>query len=266
VAARVGRETIPLTTDSAIHSTAPADGDFLPGPVLLLGAPGVGKGTQAKALMAAYGIPQISTGDILRANISKGTTLGKMAKALVDQGTLVSDNLVNQMVADRLSQPDVERGYILDGYPRTLNQAEWLDNHLAAENLVQSNTSHPDNFSAGAALPVVAIHIVVKYEQLLHRITGRRICPSGHIFNIYSNPSAVPDICDVDSSKLVQRPDDSEAVFTERMKTFERQTAPVIEHYRKQGRFEEINGDQPVEQVTAGIISALKRLRHTSNE
>src|SRR5579862_1839689 len=115
----VGRHDT-LTTGSATHTTAPAEKDFLPGPVLLLGAPGVGKGTQAKALMADYGIPQISTGDILRANISKGTPLGTQAKALVDQGTLVSDDLVNQMVADRLSQPDTLRGYILDGFPRTL--------------------------------------------------------------------------------------------------------------------------------------------------
>jgi adenylate kinase len=230
-------------------NTAPADNDSLPGPVLLLGAPGVGKGTQAKALMAAYGIPQISTGDILRANISKGTPLGKLAKALVDQGKLVSDDLVNQMVADRLCQPDTRRGYILDGFPRTLNQATWLDSQLSA---------------ACGTLPVVAISIVVDYKQLLHRITGRRICPAGHIFNIYSNPPATPGICDVDGSPLIQRPDDSEAVFAERMKTFESQTAPVVEHYRKQGRFEEINGVQPVEQVTAAIEAALKRLR-TSN-
>jgi len=230
-------------------NTAPADKNFLPGPVLLLGAPGVGKGTQAKALMATYGIPQISTGDILRANISKGTPLGKLAKALVDQGKLVPDDLVNQMVADRLAQPDTRRGYILDGYPRTLNQATWLDAQLAAD----PNT-----------LPVVAISIVVEYDQLLRRITGRRISPSGRIYNTYSDPPTVPGICDEDGTALVQRPDDSEAVFVERMKTFESQTAPVIQHYRRQGRFEEINGDQPVEQVTAAIEAALKRLR-TSN-
>jgi adenylate kinase len=231
-------------------TTAPAEKSFLPGPVLLLGAPGVGKGTQAKALMAAYGIPQISTGDILRANISKGTPLGTQAKALVDQGKLVSDDLVNQMVADRLSQPDTRRGYILDGFPRTLNQATWLDAQLA---------SNP------ATLPVVAISIVVDYEHLLRRITGRRISPTGRIYNIYSNPPATPGICDVDGSRLIQRPDDSEAVFIERMKTFESQTAPVIEHYRRQGRFEEIDGDQPVEQVTVAIEAALTRLRTTKN-
>ena len=229
-------------------TTAPVDKNFLPGPVLLLGAPGVGKGTQAKLLMAAYGIPQISTGDILRANISNGTPLGKQAKALVDQGTLVSDELVNQMVADRLAQPDTRRGYILDGFPRTLNQAIWLDAQLAADSTI---------------LPVVAISIVVDYDHLLKRITGRLISPAGRIYNIYSNPPRVPGICDVDGSALIQRPDDSEAVFTARMKTFENQTAPVVEHYRNQGRFQEIDGDHSVEQVTTSITNALHSLRRT---
>jgi adenylate kinase len=215
---------------------------FVPGPVLLLGAPGVGKGTQAKALMAAYGIPQISTGDLLRGNIANGTALGKSAKSLMDQGQLVPDDLVNQMVADRLTQPDVARGYILDGFPRTLNQATWLDAQLT---------------SGHAALPVVAISIIVDYEQLLHRITGRRISPAGRIYNIYSNPPKVAGICDVDGSTLVQRPDDSEAVFTERMKTFEALTAPVIEHYRNQGRFQEING------ARAHCAHSLRRIRST---
>jgi adenylate kinase len=220
----------------------------MPGPVLLLGAPGVGKGTQAKLLMATYGIPQISTGDILRANIAQGTALGRSAKALMDQGMLVSDDLVNQMVADRLAQPDTARGYVLDGFPRTINQAEWVDRHLSSGN---------------SALPVAAISIVVDYEQLLHRITGRRISPAGRIYNIYTNPPAVPGIDDVDGSPLIQRPDDSEEVFTERMKTFEAQTAPVVEHYRNQGRFREVNGDQPVEAVFAAIKTALHELRNS---
>ena len=230
-------------------NTAPAEKDFLPGPVLLLGAPGVGKGTQAKALMAAYGIPQISTGDILRANIANGTELGKAAKTLMDQGQLVPDGLVNQMVWYKILDENLYRGFILDGYPRTLAQADYIDF------AVNEDPKSP------VRMPLVAISIVVDYDHLLRRITGRRICPSGHIFNIYSNPPAVPDICDRDGSALVQRPDDSEPVFIERMKTFESQTAPVVEHYRKQGRFEEINGDQPVEQVTAAIEAALKRLR-----
>ena len=235
-----------MTIDSATHIPAPAETNFLPGPVLLLGAPGVGKGTQAKRLMTEFGIPQISTGDLLRENKAKETELGKAARLLMDQGQLVPDDLVNQMVADRLTQPDVTRGYILDGFPRTINQAEWVDREIA---------------SKAGTLPIVAISIVVSYDQLLHRITGRRISPAGRIYNIYSNPPAVPGICDVDGSALVQRSDDSEVVFTERMKTFEAQTAPVVEHYRKQGRFEEVNGDQAVELVTVEITAALKRLR-----
>jgi adenylate kinase len=226
--------------------------NFLPGPVLLLGAPGVGKGTQAKALMAAYGIPQISTGDILRANITNGSELGKSAKALMDQGQLVPDGLVNQMVWHKILDENLYRGFILDGYPRTLAQAGFIDSAL-------------EDPKSPVRMPLVAINIVVDYEQLLHRITGRRICASGHDYNIYSKPPRVPGICDADGSALMQRPDDSEAVFTERMKTFEAQTAPVIEHYRKQGRFEEIDGDHPVEQVTGEIETALNRLRTTKH-
>lgn len=224
----------------------PADSNFLPGPVLLIGAPGVGKGTQAKLLMVDLGIPQISTGDILRANIAQGTELGKVAKSLMDQGQLVSDDFVKQMVADRLAQPDTHRGYILDGFPRTLNQAEWVDNHLAKDQ---------------NALPIVAISILVDYNRLLHRITGRRLSPAGRIYNIYTSAPQVHGICDIDGSTLLQRPDDTEEVFVERMKTFEAQTAPVVEHYRKRGRFEEVDGDQPVEYVTAAINAALHRLR-----
>jgi adenylate kinase len=150
------------------------------------------------------------------------------------------------MVADRLAQSDTAHGYILDGFPRTLNQAEWVDSYLSA---------------GSTALPIVAISIVVDYEHLLHRITGRRISPAGRIYNIYSNPPAVPGICNVDGSALIQRPDDSEAVFTERMKTFEAQTAPVVEHYRNQGRFREVNGDQPVEAVFSEIKASLEALR-----
>jgi len=227
---------------------------FIPGPVLLLGAPGVGKGTQAKRLMAQYGIPQISTGDILRS--IKGdpekahTPEAAEARRLMDQGLLVPDEIVNQLVADRLCEPDTSRGYILDGFPRTLPQANWLDEHLVSE-------------CSGHALvaPVVAISIVVEYGHLLQRITGRRISAAGRIYNIYFDPPKTEGICDVDGSALAQRPDDTEPVFAERMRTFKEQTAPVVEHYHAAGRFEEINGDQPVEAVTAAIDAALHRLR-----
>ena len=235
-----------LTIDSAKHQAAPAENDFLPGPILLLGAPGVGKGTQAKLLMAEFGIPQISTGDLLRENIAKGTELGKAAKSLMDRGQLVSDDLVNQMVTGRLAQPDVKRGYILDGFPRTLKQAEWVDAHLA---------------TGRQSFPLVAISIVVGYDELLRRITGRRLCPAGHIYNIYTNPPKVEGKCDVDGQALIQRSDDSEAVFHERMKAFEQLTAPVIAHYCRQGRFEEIDGSRGVEEVTGEITAALRNLR-----
>jgi adenylate kinase len=250
--------------------TAPAEKDFLPGPVLLLGAPGVGKGTQAQLLMAKFGIPQISTGDILRANIANGTDLGKRAKDVISRGELVSDHIVNKMVAERIKQPDTTRGFILDGFPRTLQQAIWLDKFLSSN--AANSTAAKKAFLMRAARgeahesPVVAISINVPYLELKRRITGRYTCPvCKSIYNTFTNPPRVSGECDVESASLVQRPDDSEAVFVERMKTFQAQTAPVIEHYRKRGRFEEIDGDQPVEQVTAAIEAALKRLRATKN-
>ncbi len=196
--------------------------------------------------MAEFGIPQISTGDLLRENIAMGTDLGKAARALMDKGQLVSDDLVNQMVADRLAKPDVARGYILDGFPRTLIQAEWVDSQLA---------------SGPETLPIVAISIVVGYDELLRRITGRRLCPAGHIYNIYTNPPAVAGECDADGQALIQRSDDSETVFHERMKTFGELTAPVVEHYSRQGRFEQVDGSRGVEEVTSAITGALRRLR-----
>lgn len=224
----------------------PNASDFLPGPVLLLGAPGVGKGTQAKRLMDEFNIPQISTGDLLRDHRRNHTPLGMLAEDLMSQGKLVPDDLVNQMVAARFTEPDTEHGYILDGFPRTLIQAEWLDSQLVAY-----------------LLPVVAINIVVDEKVLLERITGRRISPAGRIYNIYTNPPKVEGICDVDGSTLEQRTDDTEEVFHERMKTFQVKTAAVIEYYRSHGnRFAEVDGDRPVDEVTQGIRSALLQLRH----
>ena len=218
-----------------------------PGPILLLGAPGVGKGTQAKELVKLWGIPQISTGDLLRANVSQGTELGKAAQEIMDRGELVPDTLVNEMVAARLVEPDTARGYILDGFPRTLNQAGWLDQRLAADQ---------------DGLPVVAVSLQVDYNELLRRITGRRNCPVCQtIYNVYAKPPKKEGLCDIEGAALVQRADDTEPVFTERMKAYSALTAPVVEHYRSQGRFAEVNGDQPVEVVSKSIIAAVERLR-----
>lgn len=212
-----------------------------------MGAPGVGKGTQARAMVAAWGIPQISTGDLLRANMAAKTELGRQAKELVDQGVLVPDALVNEMVAERLTQPDTARGYILDGFPRTLGQAEWLDGHLEG---------------GAAGLPVVAVNLRVEYTQLLRRVTGRRMCPAcGSIYNVYLHPPKVEGVCDLDGSPLMRRQDDTEAVFEGRLRAYQEQTAPVVEHYRQAGRLRDVDGEQPVEEVTRGMLDAVRQMR-----
>ncbi len=241
-------------TDSSTHF----NGEFAPGPILLLGAPGVGKGTQAQILMERWNIPQVSTGDLIRENIRQGTAVGREFQDTVAQGILVPDDLVNRMVAGRLGQTDAARGYILDGYPRTLGQAEWLDAQLAGEGFPQADGAQ----SPDAMRPVIAVSIEVRYDELLRRITGRRTGPvSKRIYNIYTNPPASPGVCDVDGEPLVQRPDDTEEVFAERMKAFAQLTGPVIEHYRDLGRFEVVDGEQSVETVTGCIVVALERLR-----
>ena len=233
---------------------------FLPGPVLLLGAPGVGKGTQAKAIMAAWGIPQISTGDLLREirnrelqpslladRLIRAGKLHEDDLALMAAGKLVSDNLVNDMVAARLEDPDTMRGYILDGFPRTLVQADWLDAQLAA---------------SGSHLPVVAVSLQVDPRQLLLRVTGRRSCPTcKRIYNMHLKPPAEDTVCDFDQTVLEQRADDTEAVFAERMRAYAEQTAPVLEHYRGLGRYAEVDGDGAIEDVTKSILTAVKKLR-----
>lgn len=222
-----------------------------PGPILLLGAPGAGKGTQAKILMADWSIPQISTGDLLREMrkdpVKSVTPLGKQIRQVMDAGQLVSNDLVQEMVLERLKQTDTARGYVLDGFPRTLPQALWLDEQLSH----QSGT-----------LPVIAVNVQVSYTKLLHRLTGRRNCPTcGRIYNIYSHPPQNDTVCDVDGTPLVQRPDDLESVACERLRMHEALTAPVVAHYREMGRFAEVNGELPVEEVTRAVMDAIVRLR-----
>ena len=219
----------------------------VPGPILLLGAPGVGKGTQAKELVKLWGIPQISTGDLLRANVARGTSLGRVAKEIMGRGELVPDSLVDEMVAVRLKEPDTANGYILDGFPRTLGQAGWLDGRLA---------------SAAKSLPVIAVSIQVDYNQLLRRITGRRNCPvCATIYNIHMNSPKKDGFCEVEGAALVQRADDTEQVFQERMRAYTGLTAPVVEHYRALGRFAEVDGDRPIGLIAAAIVAAVERLR-----
>ncbi|HSE48812.1 MAG TPA: adenylate kinase [Terriglobales bacterium] len=218
------------------------------GPVVLLGPPGAGKGTQAKRIAEHYGIPQISTGDILRANVASGTELGKKAKAIMESGNLVPDELVQQMVADRLRQPDCARGYILDGFPRTLAQAQWLDKYLKDQK---------DSHTA----PVV-VDIQVGYNELLGRLTGRRTCPTcGRIYNVHLQPPKVDELCDVDGAKLVTRKDDTEEVIAERLKAYERQTAPLTDYYQSQGRLRALDGAKAIDDVTGQAFAALDKAR-----
>ena len=155
--------------------------------------------------------------------------------------------LVNDMVAARLEEPDTVRGYILDGFPRTLVQADWLDAQLA---------------SGGSSLPVVAVSLRVNEQQLLLRITGRRSCPTcKRIYNMHLKPPVADTVCDFDQTVLEQRADDTEAVFAERMRAYAEQTAPVLEHYRGLGRFAEVDGDASVDTVTESILDAVERLR-----
>jgi adenylate kinase len=238
------------STVTAIESDPETELITVPGPILLLGAPGVGKGTQAKELVKLWGIPQISTGDLLRCNVSQGTELGKIAKEIMQRGNLVPDSLVNEIVAVRLQKPDTVSGYILDGFPRTIPQAGWLDGRLTAQH---------------EAFPVVAVSIHVDYNQLLRRITGRRNCPVCQtIYNVYTKPPKIDGYCDIEGAALVQRADDTKQVFEERIRAYSDQTAPVVEHYRSSGRFAEVDGERPIAEVAAGIGSAVERLRKSA--
>jgi len=220
------------------------------GPIVLLGSPGAGKGTQAKIITGRYGVPHVSTGDLLRDNVSRVTELGKKAKAIMERGDLVPDDLVLDMVGERLVAADCDKGFILDGFPRTTAQAEWLDRFLASRTF------------AGRFLPPIVIKVQVGYNQLLQRLTDRRTCPAcGRIYNVYLQPPRREGFCDVDGAPLIQRKDDSEEVISERLKTYERQTLPLADYYRRQGRLYEVNGELPVEQVTAEMHSLIEKLR-----
>jgi adenylate kinase len=220
------------------------DSDRDLGPVILLGPPGAGKGTQAKIIAKRYGIPQISTGDILRDNVARGTDLGLQAKAIMGRGELVPDNLVCDMVASRLRDADCERGFILDGFPRTATQAGWLDEFFERE--VFKGKEH-------CGVPIV-ISLKVDYNEILRRLAGRRTCPAcGRIYNANSKPAHVLGVCDNDGSQLIVRKDDREDVVRERLRVYENQTRPVIDYYRDKDRLFEVDGLRDVDEVAHDI-------------
>jgi adenylate kinase len=221
-----------------------------PGPVLLLGAPGVGKGTQADKLATLWGVPKISTGDILRANVARGTTLGRHASRIMKSGGLVPDQIMIEMVADRVGFSDTATGFILDGFPRTVAQAEWLDSHLSAHR-------------SGDMLGI--IRLCMDYERIVKRVAYRRVCPvCKTVYNTLLMPPKQINRCDKDNSELEQRSDDRVEVLQTRLDVFRRETEPLIRYYRKHGVIIEVDAGQSPSSVTRDIVSGLTAFRSTS--
>lgn len=211
--------------------------------LVLLGPPGVGKGTQAKIISERTGLAHISSGDLFRENLKNQTELGKLAQTYMSRGELVPDDVTIRMIRERLNRPDCEAGAILDGFPRTPAQAEALEVMLGEFN------GHVD------AVPF----ITAAEDVLVERLSGRWTCrANGHIFNQISNPPAEPGKCDFDGSELYQRDDDKPETVKRRIHVYLEQTAPLIDHYRQHGKLVEIDGMQTIEQVTRSLVSALK--------
>ena len=210
--------------------------------IIMLGAPGAGKGTQAKKIAAKYGIPHISTGDIFRANIKNGTELGKKAKTYMDQGLLVPDELVVDLVVDRVKQEDCKNGYVLDGFPRTIPQAEALDKALT---------------DLGEKMDY-AIDVDVPDENIVRRMSGRRACVGcGATYHLEYAPTKAEGICDVCGKELILRDDDKPETVTKRLNVYHEQTQPLIDYYKKQNILKSVDGTQPMEKVFADIVAIL---------
>jgi adenylate kinase len=214
--------------------------------VIFLGPPGSGKGTQAKELAKRYGIPHLSTGDMLREHVSKGTPLGLMAKPLMEHGELVPDSLVLKIVSERIERPDCFHGFVFDGFPRTVTQAKYLGELLKQHGLKQ---------------PFV-IHMVIGTSILMRRLTGRRTCKvGGEIYNIYDRPPKVEGICDNEGGELFQRPDDREEVVAPRLQAYEKLTAPLVQFYRRLGALQDIDANRSVEEVQQQVTQSMESIR-----
>ncbi len=199
-----------------------------------MGPPGAGKGTQAQIFHERQGLPHISTGDILRQAVRDDTEVGRRAFAYMREGDLVPDEIVDEIVRTRLAEPDTAGGFILDGYPRTLSQADALDAWLAR---------------AGRSLDAV-VSFEIREEALLRRLTGRRVCPvCGSIYHLDVKPPRVPGRCDLDGAELIQRRDDAQSTVLHRLEVFRRWTAPLVDHYRRRGIFLTVNAERPVVDV-----------------
>lgn len=210
--------------------------------IIMLGAPGAGKGTQAKQIADKYSIPHISTGDIFRANIKNGTELGKKAKQYMDQGALVPDELTCDLVMDRIQQDDCKNGFVLDGFPRTIPQAEALD---AALEKINEKMDY-------------AIDVDVPDENIVNRMSGRRACLNcGATYHLISIPPKVEGICDRCGSEIVLREDDKPETVQKRLKVYHEQTQPLIDYYKKQGILKSVDGTQPMDEVFKAIVTIL---------
>ncbi|MGX2996751.1 adenylate kinase [Streptomyces sp. JNUCC 64] len=212
--------------------------------IVLVGPPGAGKGTQAAFLAKNLSIPHISTGDLFRANISQGTELGKQAKAFMDAGNLVPDEVTIGMAKDRMEQPDAEGGFLLDGFPRNVSQAEALDETLAAESMKLD----------------AVLDLEVPEDEVVKRIAGRRICrkDSSHVFHVTYKKPETEGVCDTCGGELYQREDDSEGTVRKRLEVYHTQTEPIIDYYREQGLVVTISALGKVEDVTSRAMAALK--------
>lgn len=211
--------------------------------IILLGAPGVGKGTQAKMIMEKHRIPQISTGEILRQEVSEATEVGRKAEAILKQGELVPDDIILDMVGRRLRQDDCQKGFILDGFPRTIPQARGLDLLLKKLHIEK----------------LKVIEISVSEAEIIKRLTARRICSKcGKDYNINLNPPPPDNICVVCGGTIIQREDDKEETIKNRLQVYRQQTEPLIAYYQKKGNFYQVNGEDPLELVHKNIENIIK--------
>jgi adenylate kinase len=214
--------------------------------LILLGAPGAGKGTQAREVAKIYGVPHLSTGDMFREHVSKGTELGRRAKPIMESGQLVPDEIVLGMVEERVARPDCASGCVFDGFPRTLAQAERLEAILSALPALAGRT--------------LAVNLAVDAEEVVRRIVSRRTCRKcGAIYNTGGRMPQAAGICDVCGGEVIQRPDDREEVVRQRLAAYEQQTRPLVDYYRRRGHLVELNGSKDVAAVQRELLDALER-------
>lgn len=225
-----------MTPDNRPH-------DKLDRVVIFLGPPGAGKGTQAKELARRFSAPHLSTGDMLREHVAAGTSLGQRAQPIMVRGELVPDSIVLRMVADRIDRPDCSHGFVFDGFPRTVAQAQWLGELLKQHGFK----------------PPLVVHFVIDSALILRRITGRRICRvGGEIYNLYERPPKVEGRCDKDGGELDQRPDDREEIVKTRLAAYEKQTAPLAAYYRRLGRLRDVDASKSVDEVAKRVVHIVR--------